>query len=111
MSSRYWPTCGEMGSLKRWSQWSRKGTTTARANPFAIPSSLCTGEPGAHRACTIPMWGWGLRSIKEAPQRTRKGEKVEPLLQMMVNDRPLQALVDTGATFSTVTRGIVDKSQ
>ncbi|MGL5703400.1 MAG: retroviral-like aspartic protease family protein, partial [Cetobacterium sp.] len=32
----------------------------------------------------------------------------EPLMEIVVKDKPLQALVDTGATYSTVTKGTVD---
>ncbi|XP_057189600.1 uncharacterized protein LOC130554151 [Triplophysa rosa] len=34
----------------------------------------------------------------------------EPLMQIVVSDRPLHALVDTGATYSTVTKGTIDNS-
>ncbi len=34
----------------------------------------------------------------------------EPLMEIVVDNKPLRALVDTGATYSTVTRGtITDK--
>ncbi len=31
----------------------------------------------------------------------------EPLMEIVVDNKPLRALVDTGATYSTVTRGII----
>ncbi|KAI7811686.1 polyprotein [Triplophysa rosa] len=34
----------------------------------------------------------------------------EPLMEIVVSDRPLQALVETGATYSTVTKGTIDNS-
>ncbi len=69
-------------------------------------------SPANLQAPMHPTWGpeGDAGDCWRGPQRTTVRGMAEPLMEIVVDNKPLRALVNTGATYSTVTRGtITDK--
>ncbi len=97
-------TCGGMGSLKRWTWWSWQGTIFPTI-PGAT-ASVSSQPTGAHAPNMGPRGRRG--GLLKGP--TEDHHEAEPLMEIVVDNKPLRALVNTGTTYSTVTRGtITDK--
>ncbi len=96
-------TCRGMGSSHRWTWWSWQGTTCLTIPGATAPIS--SQPTGAY----APNMGPGGRrgGLLKGPTEDYMRGMAEPLMEIVVDNKPLRALVDTRATYPTVTRGTI----
>ncbi len=100
------PPAGGWGPLRGGPGGRGRGPHASRYSGQQHPS------PANLQAPMHPTWGpeGDAGDCLRGPQRTTMRGMAEPLMEIVVDNKPLRALVDTGATYSTVTRGtITDK--